>query len=235
MPESKSIFQKKFISIPIFAVFVIWLVYYIEIRFGYNFNNFGIYPQTFQGLRGIIFSPFLHSSIEHLFSNSIPLLVMLASLYYFYESIATKVLLWGIFFTGLITWSFARPSYHIGASGVVYFLVSFIFFSGVFRKYYRLAAVSLIVVFLYGSTVWYIFPIEEQISWEGHLSGFFVGFVFAYILRKTGPQPEKFVFSDNPEFENMFDEHGNFAPPLQDEIPELNEQPQDSDSLEIKH
>lgn len=224
MPKSESIFSKKFIIIPVIAVFLIWLVYYLEIKFGNNFNDYGIYPQTFLGLRGIIFSPFLHSSFEHLFSNSIPLLVMLASLYYFYEGIATKVLLWGIFLTGLLTWSFARPSYHIGASGVVYFLVSFIFFSGVFRKYYRLAAVSLIVVFLYGSTVWYVFPIEEKISWEGHLSGFLVGFIFAFIFKKNGPQAEKFVFSHNPEFDELFDEHGNFAPPTENEIPELNEE-----------
>lgn len=224
MQESKSIFPRKFISIPVIAVFLIWLVYFLEIRFGNNFNEYGIYPQTLMGLRGIIFSPFLHGSIEHLLSNSIPLLVMLASLFYFYEGIATKVLLWGIFLTGFLTWTFARPSYHIGASGVVYFLVSFIFFSGVFRKYYRLAAVSLIVVFLYGSTVWYIFPIEEQISWEGHLSGFLVGFIFAFIFKKTGPQPEKFVFSHNPEFDDMFDEHGNFVPPTENEESELNEE-----------
>jgi membrane associated rhomboid family serine protease len=224
MQKSKSIFPRKFISIPVIAVFLIWLVYFLEISFGKNFNEYGIYPQTLLGLRGIIFSPFLHGSIEHLFGNSIPLLVMLASLFYFYEGIATKVLLWGIFLTGFLTWTFARPSYHIGASGVVYFLVSFIFFSGVFRKYYRLAAVSLIVVFLYGSTVWYIFPIEEQISWEGHLSGFLVGFIFAFIFKKTGPQPEKFVFSHNPEFDDMFDEHGNFVPPTENEESELNEE-----------
>ncbi|PKP13059.1 MAG: rhomboid family intramembrane serine protease [Bacteroidetes bacterium HGW-Bacteroidetes-3] len=225
MSEPKSKFPKKFISIPVIAVFSIWLVYYLEIKFKNNFNDFGIYPQTLLGLRGIVFSPFLHSSIQHLFSNSIPLLVMLASLYYFYEGIATKVLLRGIFLTGFLTWTFARPSYHIGASGVVYFLVSFIFFSGVFRKYYRLAAVSLIVVFLYGSTVWYIFPIEEKISWEGHLSGFLVGFIFAYIFKKTGPQPEKFVFSQNPEFDELFDEHGNFAPPAENEVIEITEEP----------
>ena len=224
MPKSESIFSKKFIIIPVIAVFSIWLLYFLEIKFGNNFNRYGIFPQTLTGLRGIIFSPFLHSSFEHLFSNSIPLLVMLASLYYFYEGIATKVLLWGIFLTGLLTWSFARPSYHIGASGVVYFLVSFIFFSGVFRKYYRLAAVSLIVVFLYGSMIWYIFPIEEEISWEGHSSGFLVGFIFAFIFKKTGPQAEKFVFSHNPEFDELFDEHGNFAPPTENEISEINEE-----------
>ncbi|MDF1518459.1 MAG: rhomboid family intramembrane serine protease [Lutibacter sp.] len=229
MQKSESIFSKKFIIIPVIAVFSIWLLYFLEIKFGNNFNRYGIYPQTLTGLRGIVFSPFLHSSFEHLFSNSIPLLVMLASLYYFYEGIATKVLLWGIFLTGLLTWSFARPSYHIGASGVVYFLVSFIFFSGVFRKYYRLAAVSLIVVFLYGSTVWYIFPIKEEISWEGHSSGFLVGFIFAFIFKKTGPQAEKFVFSHNPEFDELFDEHGNFAPPTENEIPEIKEEPKNTE------
>ena len=230
MPKSESLFSKKFIIIPVIAVFSIWLLYFLEIKFGNNFNRYGIFPQTLIGLRGIVFSPFLHSSFEHLFSNSIPLLVMLASLYYFYEGIATKVLLWGIFLTGLLTWSFARPSYHIGASGVVYFLVSFIFFSGVFRKYYRLAAVSLIVVFLYGSMIWYIFPIKEEISWEGHSSGFLVGFIFAFIFKKTGPQAEKFVFSHNPEFDELFDEHGNFSPPTENEIPEINEVPKNPET-----
>ena len=145
-----------------------------------------------------------------------PLFVLLVALFYFYQKIAYKVLLLGILFSGLLTWIIGRPSYHIGASGVVYLLVSFVFFSGVFRKYYRLIALSLTVVFLYGSMVWYIFPTEEGISWEGHLSGFIVGFVFAFLFRKIGPQPEKFVFSKNEDFENMFDENGHFIPPSEE-------------------
>ena len=117
---------------------------------------------------------------------------MLGCLYYFYKPIANKVLVIGLLLTGFLTWSFGRPSYHIGASGVIYFLVSFIFFSGIFRKYYRLVALSLVVVFLYGSMIWYIFPVEKQISWEGHLSGFVVGFLFAIIFKNQGPQPEIF-------------------------------------------
>jgi len=88
---------------------------------------------------------------------------------------AVKVLLFGILFSGLITWVIGRPSYHIGASGIIYLLASFIFFKGIFTKHYRLVALSLVVVFIYGSLLWYIFPMENGISWEGHLGGFLSG------------------------------------------------------------
>jgi membrane associated rhomboid family serine protease len=199
--------------IPILALLAIWVVYIIEIGFGFNFNKFGIYPNNIIGLRGILFSPFIHADIKHLLNNSVPLFVMLCSLYYFYHKIATKVLVLGILVLGLLTWFIARPANHIGASGVIYFLVSFIFFSGIFRKYYRLIALSLAVVFLYGSMIWYVLPIEESISWEGHLSGFVTGLVFAILFKKVGPQPETFEFTPNEEFENLFDENGNYIPP----------------------
>ena len=220
MKESK--FQQNYILIPFLAIIAIWIVYYIEIKFGLNFNKYGIYPKTFLGLRGVIFSPFIHSNTTHLFNNSIPLGVMLGCLYYFYNKIATKVLLIGFILTGILTWTFARPAYHIGASGVIYFLVSFIFFSGVFRKYYRLIALSLAVVFLYGSMVWYIFPIEQKISWEGHLSGFLIGFLVAYVYKNKGPKPEQFIFTKNDEFDSLFDEDGNYNPPLEEDLEEDN-------------
>lgn len=216
-------YSNRVFAIPFLAVVLIWFVYFIEIQFGFNFNKYGVYPKSAQGLRGIFLSPLIHSNFRHLFNNSVPLFVMLGCLYYFYREIATKVLIIGMLLTGLLTWSFARPSYHIGASGVVYMLVSFIFFSGVLRKYYRLVALSLVVVFLYGSMIWYIFPVEERISWEGHLSGFVVGFGFAFIFRKLGPKPEVFTYTENEEFENLFDEDGNFSPPqeIEQETDEL--------------
>ena len=206
-------YRRSVLMVPIIAVVLIWLIYFIEIKFSFNFNKYGIYPKTLKGLRGIFFSPFIHSNTNHLFNNSIPLAVMLTSLYYFYNKIANRVLFFGLILSGLLTWLIARPSLHIGASGVVYLLVSFIFFSGIFRRYYRLTALSLIVVFLYGGMVWYIFPVEERISWEGHLSGFLVGFIFSFIFRKMGPQQKAFKFTKNEEFELLFDEEGNFNPP----------------------
>ena len=192
MEDSKLFkYHRAVIVVPFVAVFSIWFVYWLEMRFGFNFVKYGIYPQTLKGLRGILFSPFIHSGTSHLFNNSVPLAVLLAALYFFYRKLASKILFYGFFLTGILTWSFARNSYHIGASGIVYMLFSFIFFSGVFRKHYRLLAVSMIVVFLYGGMVWYVFPIKEGISWEGHSSGFVVGLLLAIIYRKKGLKKRK--------------------------------------------
>jgi len=182
-------FTPLIIGFPLYFVLLLWLVYWVELKYNLYFVKYGVYPRTLTGLRGIFFSPFIHGSIKHLFNNSIPLFILLSSLFYFYRKIAFKILLYGTFLGGLLTWVIARESYHIGASGIVYLLFSFILFSGLIRKYYRLIAVSLIVIFLYGSMIWYILPVKEGVSWEGHLSGFIIGLLFSFIYRKHGPQP----------------------------------------------
>jgi len=216
---------------PIAIVFLIWLVFAIELRFNLRLNKFGIYPKTFKGLRGIIFSPFIHSGITHLYHNTIPLFVLTTSLFYFYRPIALKVILYGILVSGFITWAIGRPAYHIGISGLIYVLVSFIFFKGVIAKHYRLIALSLLVVFLYGSMIWYTLPIKEGMSWEGHLGGLITGILFALLFRKQIAKPKKYAWEEasfneeEDEFLKHFDENGNFVPqkPVEEEIPtELN-------------
>ncbi len=209
-------YHNSVLTIPIVAIFIIWFVYWLEIKFGLNFNKWGVYPRTFLGFRGVFTTHFIHSNTQHLFNNSVPLFVLLMGLYYFYNKVASKVLIYGALLTGLITWFIGRDSYHIGASGVVYLLFSFIFFSGVVKKHYRLIATSLVAIFLYGSMIWYIFPVKEGISWEGHLSGFFIGFIFAIVYRNQGITKEKYKFSKT-DFDDMFDEHGNYIPPTFEE------------------
>jgi len=201
-------YHKNVFLIPTIAIVIIWVVYWIEIHFGFNFNKYGIFPRDFKGLRGIFLSPLIHSDTSHLFNNSVPLFVLLASLFYFYRKIAIKVLLYGIFLSGLLGWTIGRESYHIGASGVIYLLFSFIFFSGIVRKHYRLIAMSLVTIFLYGSMIWLILPTEDRISWEGHLSGFIIGLFYAFFYRNKGITKEEFQFSKT-EFDLLFDENGN--------------------------
>ena len=214
-------FSPWILAVPLYFVLALWVVYWFEVRNGYNFNTFGILPRTLIGLRGIILSPFIHGDIKHLYHNSAPLFVLLFSLLYFYRDIAWKVFIYGTLCSGFITWLIARKSYHIGASGIVYLLFSFIFFSGIIRKNYRLVAVSLMVIFLYGSMVWYTMPIEEGISWEGHLSGLIVGFLFAIVFKKDIAKPKKYVWEqddfkeEEDPFLKHFDEDGNFIDDLE--------------------
>ena len=201
------------LAVPLYLVLSLWVVYWFEVRNGYNFNSFGILPRSIVGLRGIVFSPFIHGDIKHLYHNSAPLFVLLFSLLYFYRSIAWKVFIYGTLCTGLLTWILARKSYHIGASGIIYLLFSFIFFSGIIRKNYRLVAVSLMVIFLYGSMVWYLLPVKESVSWEGHLSGFISGLVMAFIFRETGPQKFQYEWEkedyEPDEFDTLFEERND--------------------------
>lgn len=208
------------ILIPLLSVLAIWVGYWVQIRFWIDQFEWGILPRTFLGLRGIFCSPFIHSSLEHLWNNSIPLFVLLMALRFFYRSVSSQVIWIGFFATGLVTWFIGRESYHIGASGFIYFLVSFLFFKGIQTKHYRLVALSLSIVMFYGGMIWYIFPnVKDGMSWEGHLAGFLVGFftTFAFPMKEYQKVPvydwEKPDF--NPEldpFMQHFDENGNFKP-----------------------
>ena len=209
-------FTPSVLAVPLYFVLILWIVFWFEVRFGHNFNTYGIYPRTWTGLRGIFLSPFIHGDIKHLYQNSVPLFVLFLSLLYFYRSIAYRVFLYGTLLTGLMTWVIARKSFHIGASGIIYFLFSFILFSGIIRKNYRLVALSLTIIFLYGSMVWYVLPVKAGISWEGHLSGFVIGLLFAFYYRRYGPQRVRYHWEEEdyqPDaFDLSFDEEGNFSP-----------------------
>ncbi|MBC7642687.1 MAG: rhomboid family intramembrane serine protease [Flavobacterium sp.] len=213
-------FTPSVIGIPLYFVVLLWVIYWINIRFHIDFTEYGIYPRTFSGLKGIFFSPFIHGSIEHLYNNSIPLLCLLAALRYFYRQQTYQVVGYGILMSGFLTWLIGRENYHIGASSLIYVLVSFMFFKGLQTKYYRLVALSFTIILLYGGMVWYVFPSANQtISWEGHLSGFLTGFVFSYFYKTPEYQKQIFYDWEHPDFDKSkdpfmkhFDENGNFVP-----------------------
>ena len=204
------------IGYPILFVILIWLIFWIEFRFNVDLKSFGIQPRKIEGIYGIMLSPFLHLSLEHLINNSIPLFLLSSAIFFFYRTISWKIIFLGIFLSGLLTWIIGRDSTHIGASGLIYVFFSFIFFKGIISKNFNLMSLSLIVVFIYGGTIWYIFPIKENISWEGHLSGFIVGIILALLFKKNIPinkvykwENENYDTTDDP-FLKQFDSDGNF-------------------------
>jgi membrane associated rhomboid family serine protease len=192
--------------IPGIFVFFMWLVKIVEVLFDLDFSTFGIFPLTSDGLPGILLSPFIHADFKHLFSNSLPLFFLSVALFYFYSEVALKIYFWIYITTGLLVWIFGRSAWHIGASGILYGIASFLFFSGIIRRYFRLIALSLLIVFLYGSMVWGIFPgIYKNVSWESHMLGFFSGAFLSVWFRNEGPQRPVHVWEDEDEDEESGD------------------------------
>lgn len=200
-----------------FVVFI-WIIQLLQAFLDEDWGKYSVLPRTLTGLRGIVTSPLLHAGWEHLIGNTVPLLVLGLLLFNSYKQIAGKVF-WLIYIlNGVLIWLFARQNIHLGASGVVYGLTFFLFFSGMIRKHSQLAMISLLIVFLYGSMVWGIFPFDPHVSWEAHLYGAITGLILAIVLRKEGPQPIKYWQDEEEEEET-------FVPAEELEIPLNNEEP----------
>lgn len=184
-------------------VLSMWLVYWAQHLFRFDFYQLGVLPQTLSGLKGIIFMPLIHDKfeIEHIVNNSFATFFLTSALFYFYKEIAFKVVFFGWILTGLFLWMYAlnNGSYHVGMSGVIYVLAGFLFTSGAIRHYMPLQAISLFVVFIYGSMIWGIFPMKAHVSWEGHFVGLIIGIALAYIYKSKGPQRPKYLYEIEKE------------------------------------
>jgi membrane associated rhomboid family serine protease len=189
------------LKIPLLFVALMWSVKGIEVCIGAEFFSHGILPRTFSGLQGVLFSPFIHKDFFHLINNTYPLIILGGMLFYFYKKLGLQIFLWLFFIAGIWLWAIGRPNFHIGASGVVYALASFIFSSGLIKKQTKLSAVSLLVIFLYGSMIWGILPIYKGVSWEGHLAGLLAGLLLAVFYKNEGPRPKKYQWEIDEELE----------------------------------
>jgi len=188
--EKRQVIQN--LLFPVAFLCLLWIVRLLEYATGVSLTDYGLYPLRLSGLVGIITSPLIHSGFDHLISNSVPVLLLMFGVFYFYQKIAYPVFFLTYFITGLMVWLAGRESYHIGASGLIYGLAAFLFVSGVLRKYIPLMALSLLVSFLYGGIIWGVFPMLPHISWESHLMGFVAGIVLAIYYRRQGPQRKKY-------------------------------------------
>ena len=181
---------------------VLWLIRIVESATGITLAGLGIYPNRLENLDGILFSPLIHSSYSHLFANTAPLLILGTALLYGYPR-SSRIVIPSVYLgTGLAVWLFARPAYHIGASGLTFGFMFFVFTIGAIRWDRRAIALSMIVFFLYGSMIWGIFPNEPDISFESHLFGALIGVVLAILLRNMDPRPPEKTYS----WENEDDE-----------------------------
>lgn len=179
---------------------LLWFIKAVEWAAMIDLTFLGIYPRSLTGAIGIITSPLVHGDEFHLLSNTFPLITLGLGLFYFYSKIAKKVFLWIYFLTGIWVWIIAREAYHIGASGIVYGILSFLFFIGLFQKDSKSIAISLIILFLYQGMWAGIAPVDESISYESHILGSIAGVFVAFFYRKENLLSEEELKID-PEFD----------------------------------
>jgi membrane associated rhomboid family serine protease len=185
--------------LPFTFVTVMWLTH-LYLGFAQEDGlSLAMHPRCVSGLWGIIFSPFLHGDFVHLLNNTIPLLVLGFLLTSMYGPVSRRVFIGVYIIHGILLWFFARDSYHIGSSGVVYGLAAFLFLSGIIRRHPRLMVITLLVVFLYGTMVWGVMPFDPKISWEAHLYGALTGLMLAVVFRKEGPQRPHEIIEDEDD------------------------------------
>lgn len=198
--------QQKIISsirLPTYFLLVIWAIQLFQRLFQEDLGLLGILPRELEGLKGVILAPLVHADFTHLLSNSIPLFVLSVIILFFYRKVALSSFLILYLVTGLMVWIFARGNtYHIGASGVVYGLVSFVFWMGIFRRSVKAIILALIVTMLYSGMFLGVLPNQEGISWESHLLGGLVGIFAAYWFKddlESDDEKPSYSWENEPE------------------------------------
>ncbi len=201
----------KSIIIPLTFPVILWIVYLVSLATNINLDRMGILPRNLLGVLGVVTGPVIHANFSHLLSNTIPLIILGWAIFYFYPKVSYKAFLVVYILTGVFVWLFARQVYHIGASGIVYGFVSFLFFSGIFRKDNKSIAIALIITFLYGGIVWGVLPGQKGISWESHLFGGIAGAIAAFIFKNIDP-PKKYDWEDEEDDFNVDDLEVSYDP-----------------------
>ncbi len=189
---------------------LLWAVKIVEVIFQLSLFRYGIYPLEPATLTGILSAPFIHGSWSHLFSNTLPVVILGTVLIYGYPRSALPVITTVWIVTGLSVWLFAREAFHIGASGLTFGVMFFLFVIGILRWDKQAIALSMIIFFLYGSMIWGIFPSDPGISYESHFFGAVVGTLLAFVFKNRDPIPEEKKYSWEEETDEIFDEATEF-------------------------
>lgn len=206
-PAARSADERRFrraLIASVLFVAALWLVYLGAALFDLELITYGIFPRRIAGAAGIVFAPLIHGSLSHLFANSVPIAVLGTALLYGYPRSAAVVLACLYLGTGLGVWLMGRDAYHIGASGLAFGMLTFVFIIGAIRWDRRAIALSMLVFFLYGSMLWGIFPTDPGVSFESHFFGALIGAVLAFLCRHRDPAPveKRYSWEDEAEIDS---------------------------------
>jgi len=166
-----------------------------EAMFGWDLYQLGIYPQSINGLVGILTGTLIHGSWSHVIGNTLPLLLLGSILLYGYP----KSRWWALFIIWLVSgigvWLFARQTYHFGASGLTHGMFFYLFIGGILRRDKQSIVLLMIAFFMYGGMLLTILPREPGVSYEYHFFGALGGFLSAFIFRQSDPKLKETTYS----------------------------------------
>jgi membrane associated rhomboid family serine protease len=210
--HSSITFRQSFYTV-LWFVILLWLIHIASTVSGLDLVRYGVYPGEISGLRGILFAPLIHGSFAHVFSNTLPLLVMGTDMLLGYPRSSKYVFPIIYFGVGLLVWLFGRESFHVGASGIAFGLLAFVFVVGALRWDKRAIALSCLVFFMYGSMIWGIFPTEPGVSFESHFFGAVIGVLCAIIFRNLDAKPpeKRYDWEDETEEEEDLPEDDDYT------------------------
>lgn len=165
-------------------VALIWLIEVIDrVILGGSLDQLGILPRQLAGLRGIFLAPFLHGSFSHLLANTIPFLILgfLVRLRHKSHFLLLSTII--VLTSGLGTWLIAPPNtVHIGASGLIFGYFAFLVVNAWYERSLAAIVPALLVIILYGGLIGGILPVQNGLSWQGHLFGLLGGALAAFYL-----------------------------------------------------
>jgi membrane associated rhomboid family serine protease len=202
----------------------IWLAWFGAWMLGWSMDDLGIRPRSVSGLIGVLTAPFAHASFEHLMSNTLPLGILAALTLYAYPR-ATRYALPLIWIaSGLGVWLWARPSVHVGISGIVHGLMFFLFVMGLLRRDRLGVAIALMVFFLYGGMVMTVLPRDPDVSFEYHLFGALAGIATALVLFRIDALPprKRYSWEDEDDADAaVLSANDELEPPAPQDVPAL--------------
>jgi membrane associated rhomboid family serine protease len=204
--KEKTIDIIRALRFPITFVVALWVIHTLSLVIGVRLGFLGVLPREWYGLAGVFTAPLIHGDWQHLISNTVPLAALSTVMFLFYRRVAVKGFLLIYLLSGIGVWLFARPyTHHIGASGVVYGLISFVFWSGVFRRNFRSIVLALVVLIMYSGYFPGIVPGEAGVSWESHLFGAFSGILIAWVFKdRIEPDEVTRPYEDSGDPERYF-------------------------------
>jgi membrane associated rhomboid family serine protease len=167
-------------------VAMIWIVEIVNFILGHSLASWGVLPRSITGLIGIPLAPFIHVGFWHTVSNTVPLLILggltlASSEKRFWSSTIGAILL-----TGILVWLFARSSYHVGASGLVFAYFGILMGRAFIERSIVSVIVAVVTVMLYGGMLWGVLPIRSFVSFESHLFGLIAGVVVVWLDVRIG-------------------------------------------------